>query len=145
VLLLEAVGAVTVLEVADYSPPTNAQPRVRVLETVERILASTPDSYSHHDLARAVYVSTEPTAAQLSAVRRAVARLVADGKAIRGGRVGGDTGGHDRHYRNHIRECSNPRGVVIRRAPTETDRARTRALLDRITARMPVVAGGERL
>src|SRR4051812_44240142 len=68
-------------------------PRPVVRERVGRILADAPRhpqtgypaSYGHHDLARDVYGTNDPTAAQLSAVRRAVAQLVAAGNVERDG------------------------------------------------------------
>src|SRR4051812_25723808 len=72
---------------ASLQPPS----RVRVLDRVAAILdgapthepSGFPTAYSHRSLGRQVYATDDPTAAQLSAVRRAVAKLVAEGRAER--------------------------------------------------------------
>ena len=61
------------------------------LDLTERIAAAIegtdPDSgLTHRELAQVAYSVEDPTAAQLSAVRRSVARLIADGRAGRGRR-----------------------------------------------------------
>ena len=54
-----------------------------ILEGSEMPLGKLPPGFTHHQLACAVYGTDEPTAAQLSAIRRAVARLVKAGRAER--------------------------------------------------------------
>jgi hypothetical protein len=80
-----------------------------------------PEGYTHLQLARRVYDVDTPTAAQLSAVRRVVAALVAAGRAEREEvRWFRGDGRHTRRYRGrdgHVyeRACFNPAGVEIRR------------------------------
>ena len=63
--------------------------RIKVIDQIRTILDTSskenglPARLSHRELATRVYGSKEPTTAQLSAVRRAVARLVARGQAKR--------------------------------------------------------------
>jgi hypothetical protein len=78
------------MTVTDFAMGQSVQPRVRVLERVGAILADSgrnraeiPIGFTHKALAAEVYGTDRPTAAQLSAVRRAVAKLVAAGKAER--------------------------------------------------------------
>jgi len=94
-----------------------------------------PTAYTHHALAVEVYGTNEPTAAQLSAVRRAVARLVAVGKAERAGRDWAQDprddhrGSHERvravgQYREPwAYRYRNPPGVTVHRALTDAERA----------------------
>jgi hypothetical protein len=120
--------------------PGGPQP-VRVGERIARILdeaprrdSGYPHGFTHWELARAVYATDRPSAAQLSAVRRAVARLVARGQVERPPtdrmlEVSGEheAGWHthtrrDRHGIPRTRWQRNPAGVVLRRTLTDSDR-----------------------
>jgi hypothetical protein len=125
-------------QVADSATLSSLQPRrVRVLERVAAILerapihepSGLPVGFSYFRLACDIYATTKPTAAQLSAVRRAVARLVATGRAEvdrdRDSLQWGERGTHRRRSRQNPRyrfEYFNPAGVTIRRVPTDADR-----------------------
>jgi hypothetical protein len=121
--------------------------RVPILTQVAAILESAPlhepsrlpQSFRHRDLACQVYGTEEPTAAQLSAVRRAVARLVGDGRALRlpDRRWGEGTGTHLRRSRDGSRSYtySNPTGVQVRRVMTDADREARAVVAARIRAR----------
>ena len=116
-----------------------------ILESSGRTDAEMVIGFTYRALAGRVYDTDDPTAAQLSAVRRAVARLVADGRAERGARRPTSYGdvpwrvelpprpGYGEHYRRnrHGEEwlAYNPGGVVIFRAPTDEDRGAWRAWL----------------
>lgn len=83
-----------------------------------------PDSFTHRDLATEVYGADEPTAAQLSAVRRAVAALVAEGEAerLRRDKRGiADQGTHVRQRGGLAHIYENPAGVRVRRPMTEAE------------------------
>jgi transcriptional regulator with XRE-family HTH domain len=86
-----------------------------------------PDDYTYRNLATEVYGAdepTEPTAAQLSAVRRAVAALVAEGEAERLGRDKrgmGDQGTHVRQRGGIPYIYENPAGVRVRRPMTDAE------------------------
>ena len=89
--------------------------------------------YTYRALAARVYRTDEPTAAQLSAVRRAVARLVAQGEAMRDAQLWAGV------YRNRpptaparapesrprptVAPRVQPAWTVVFRVPTEADRA----------------------
>jgi hypothetical protein len=82
-----------------------------------------PAGFTYRELARLAYETGEPTPAQLSAVRRSVARLVATGRAERdhnerhfNGEGWHERSGGGRHY-----TARNPGGVEIRRAMTPAD------------------------
>lgn len=86
--------------------------RTNVRERIAGLL--TPRGATYTDLAALVYGVDEPTAAQLSAVRRAVAVLVAEGRAARGGRD--YSGKHERINRyGHHYTALNPGETVIYR------------------------------
>lgn len=101
-----------------------------------------PAAYSHHDLAAEVYGTTSPTAAQLSAVRRAVAKLVTAGRAERDHeRWGRGAGVHERRRvvaQDTEQEdvvvglYANPGGVGVRRAMTAADHAARAAAMARL-------------
>lgn len=82
-----------------------------------------PDGHTHRDLACAVYETQAPTRAHLSAVRRAVARLVAEGLAERDSADRQMNGwGHTTAYHWRWRDWweaprpyRNPAGVLVRR------------------------------
>jgi len=101
-------------------------PRVPVIGRIAAILDaapvgadSLPASYTYHDLACEVYATSDPTAAQLSAVRRSVAQLVAEGLAERIGRgLGSGAGGHLRQRGGRTMTYRNPAGVMVRRPLT---------------------------
>jgi hypothetical protein len=111
-------------------------------EAVERILAEaplageTPKEYTQLELAQRAYGVEKPTAAQLSAVRRVTARLVAAGKAERVGRaearwdrasVDDDATWHVRGRRGRSRRAPhwarNPGFMCVRRTPTPEQKA----------------------
>jgi hypothetical protein len=130
-------------EVADFTHcPSPQPPRRPVLGRVAGLLEAAgsersglPQGFTHRELACAAYEVDEPTAAQLSAVRRAVARLVADGRAERDEERDWPrqrrAGRHWRRGRDgRLHSCANPCGVVIRRVPTEADRSARRAVLE---------------
>ena len=123
-------------EVADSAVPRSLQParRTPVREQIARILDSAPRhersalpvGYTHHQLACQVYGTDDPTAAQLSAVRRAVAKLVSQHRAIRDLRGDGRFG--DNYFsgplharRNSEYMCRNPGGITISRFLTSAD------------------------
>jgi hypothetical protein len=84
-----------------------------------------PKAYSYGDLAREVYGVADPSPSQLSAVRRVVARLVADGHAERSGRGshGSGSGTHVRHRHGGVPYVyANPAGVEVRRTLTDDER-----------------------
>ncbi len=70
-----------------------------------------PSGASYVELTREAYDIDEPTPAQLSATRRAVAKLVAEGEAERRGRVGVAEGTHTRGGEPY----ANPVPMEIRR------------------------------
>jgi hypothetical protein len=133
-------------EVANSQTAVSLQPpqRTAVVTQIAKILdaaptherAGLPVGFSYHDLASRVYRTDEPAAAQLSAVRRAVARLVAQGRAVRdiGGRGRMGAGWHEpghnpgTHWRRsrkdprHRYQYANPARITIHRAMTEADR-----------------------
>jgi len=81
-----------------------------------------PASYTYRDLGREVYATDDPTAAQLSAVRRAVAQLVAEGLAERTGRGSGSGAGrHVRQRGGRTMTYRNPAGVMVRRPLTKRE------------------------
>jgi hypothetical protein len=93
-----------------------------------------PTWHTYVELARDIYGIAEPSATQLSAVRRSVGRLVASGLVERGGRADGwpppwERPKHTRRYAsgqvNHW--CTNPVGNVVRRMPTKWEAAIERA------------------
>jgi hypothetical protein len=135
-------------KVADFPPAASLQPRVRVLDRIAAILEAAPThgpsglpgAYSHRALAQLVYGADDPTAAQLSAVRRAVAKLVTSGRATRDrDRRQDDTAGyrtHERRRGGYVFKYANPERVVaVRRAPTAADREARAAALERIARR----------
>ncbi len=120
----------------------NLMSRTPVLTRVAEILESSgrTDSeviigFTHRALAARVYNTRHPTTAQLSAVRRAVAQLVADGRATRSKRVSAWEGVSwrvDLPPRYHERDgeiAANPGGIVIDRTPTDEDRDARQAWL----------------
>ena len=126
-------------EVADFSDRSSPQPgRVPVRARVEAILAQVgrkeksgyPLDFTHRELARTVYAIDEPTAAHESAIRRAVAKLVAAGRVERitvdrmiNGYEHGGTGWHTRlSPRGYEYVAHNPAGIVVRRVLTVADR-----------------------
>jgi hypothetical protein len=82
-------------------------PRVNVLERIERIMTEAPigkyklpPTYTNLDLARMAYEVEAPSAAQLSAVRRALARLIQEGVVLREAeRAAWTQGGRGTHLR----------------------------------------------
>jgi hypothetical protein len=116
--------------------------RVPVIERVAELLADSGRSdaevivgFTNRALAARVYETDDPSAAQLSAVRRAVARLVAAGRAERSGResawltpppwlVDLPPKRHERRSKyGHLARATNPGGTVVCRRPTDEDRA----------------------
>lgn len=88
-----------------------------------------PKGFTHREIACEVYSTDDPTPSNESAVRRAVAALVAAGLAERitedrmGTRYDHSTGWHRRTSRyGYTYSAGNPGGVVVRRALTEDDR-----------------------
>lgn len=137
-------------KVADSPTGGSLQPRVRVLEQIAAILNEAPTheasglpvGFLYFDLACHVYGTVEPTRAQLSAVRRAAARLVATGRAevdadrdpLANVWQRGEQGMHWRRSRNNPRyvyQYFNPVGVTIRRVPTDADREARGAAMKR--------------
>ena len=104
-----------------------------ILESSGRTDAEVVVGFTYGALAARVYDVEEPNAAQLSAVRRAVARLVADGRAERGTErlwsishvPWAVTLPPRRHQRRgkygRAYTAGNPGGAVIFRTPTEDD------------------------
>jgi hypothetical protein len=142
-------------------------PRTPVTDRIAAILGAAPTiqsghpmAYTYRDLATEVYAADEPTAAQLSAVRRAVAALVAEGRGERDPeREPGTGAGTHRRTRPPATEVekgrledlrdaglptgrlyANPPGVAIRRPMTDADREARAAVL----ARSPSLAEHER-
>lgn len=128
-------------EVADSTNGLSPQPmrapvRVRVADILEqadrRVKSGYPVDFTHRELAGLVYATDEPTAAQESAIRRAVAALVAAERAERltGDRMGtrydagrGRSGRHLRMNREgEMYEATNPAGIAVRRVLTADDR-----------------------
>jgi hypothetical protein len=115
--------------------------RERVAELLDRAPSAKsglPQDFTHRELARLVYGTEEPTAAQESAVRRAVAALVADGLAERNtdrsAYCGWEqrSGSHERRSRDGewTYVYANPSGVTVRRVMTAADREARAAVLD---------------
>lgn len=121
--------------------------RIPVTERIAEILAQAPtheasgfpSRYTYRGLAAKVYDTADPAPAQLSAVRRAVARLVADGCAERDvERAWGGDGWHERtitgrrgmetEYQQTY-SYRNPGGVLIQRPMTEADREARAAVM----------------
>jgi hypothetical protein len=133
-------------EVADLTDGSSPQPgRVSVRGHIADLLATAPTEksglargYTHRELACSAYSTDEPTAAQESAVRRAVAALVAAGLAERDTAdrraTGWDhkTGRHLRRsrYGETTYEYANPAGILVRRVMTEADRERRAAVVE---------------
>jgi len=118
--------------------------RTPIIGQVEQILQGAPShpasgfpqTFTHRELAIEVYGVGEPTPAQLSAVRRVVARLVRAGKAEREPERAWSserkTGSHlrrDRKMPEFRLRASNPGGVLLRRPFTDADRAARAAVL----------------
>jgi hypothetical protein len=133
-------------KVAESGNCSSPQPRIRVLERVAKLLegsgrtdAGIVIGFTHRGLACEVYGVDDPTAAQLSAVRRAVAKLVAAGRAERGQErvppfdmpwaVDGPRSRHHRTRGAWTYSYGNPGGVLISRVPTEEDRRAREAWL----------------
>ena len=120
--------------------PQGAQPvkvgeRIRqLLDEAPRTAGGHPQAFSHYELALLVYASDDPSAAQLSAVRRATARLVTRGLAERPpvDRVLEVSGEHEAGWHAHTRRDRhgiprtywqrNPAGILVRRVLTDADR-----------------------
>jgi hypothetical protein len=125
----------------------NLMPRTPVAGRIVAILDAAPthepsgfpQDFTHQELAREVYGVNEPTAAQLSAVRRAVAKLVAAGRAERDlerKRWGASFGEHQRRGRyGSVWWYANPPGVGVHRPMTEADHAARAAVLEKARAR----------
>jgi hypothetical protein len=110
------------------APGGSLQHRLRVTERVWRALNESEEieghavAFTHRGLACRVYNTEEPTPAQLSAVRRASARLVAEGDAERWTERAWswhppwmDNGpGRPRHKRGRY-DYANPGGVILSR------------------------------
>ena len=80
------------------------------------------NTFTHRELAQRFYGTEEPTAAQLSAVRRATARLVGEGRIARSANDNGHiedepAGRHTRTYRGEIRDVRNPRPYTVFHRP----------------------------
>lgn len=112
-------------------------PRAPVRDRIDQLLAD-GTRHTHLTLACEVYDTMQPTAAQLAAVRRAVATLVHAGRAQRvewesrsgASWRGAESPSHLTHTRQG-RVCSNPHGVQVQRAGEWNGRtARTVALRD---------------
>lgn len=98
----------------------------RLLNEAGSASSGYPVAFSHRELAIAVYGVESPTAAQLSAVRRATARLVTKGRAERDAeREWEGTGRHWRYSEtvDRMTNYRNPGGVTVRRVPTAADNA----------------------
>jgi hypothetical protein len=115
--------------------PSLQPSRIRVLDRTAAILdeaprhpaSGFPTEYSHYDLARGVYATDNPTAAQLSAVRRAVAKLVGAGRAVRDVSGHGrsplhERGTHERVRGGYVYTYANPAPMLVSRVPTDSDR-----------------------
>lgn len=121
----------------DERVPSLQPRRGRIRERVQGILEAAPvysgwlpKGYSYRDLACQIYGVPDPSPAQLSAVRRVVARLVAEDRAVRVGR-----GSHRRGSGTHVRHrhglsyvYANPVGVEVRRALTDDEQAQRHRL-----------------
>jgi hypothetical protein len=126
------------LDVKTLQPVT----RDWVVARVRELLASSGRTdreviigYTYRALAANVYGTDPPTASQLSAVRRAVARLVAQGEAWRHPErlwIAAPHGVIDLPPRRHLRRgrgrgrpvvALNPGGTIVHRVPTESDDA----------------------
>lgn len=130
-------------EVADSARASSPQPRrVPVRGRVRELLDAAPSEqsglpagFTHFELACLVYSTDEPTAAQESAVRRAVAALVAAGQAERDRERGywldHRVGRHERVHGEYVYETRNPAGVVIKRPMTAADREARAVRLER--------------
>jgi hypothetical protein len=128
------IGA-KITEVADLRGAASPQPRrpvraivTEILDSAPRDPAGFPVSFTHRQLACVVYETEDPTSAQESAVRRAVARLVAEGRAerpayLRRARGLRSTGRHERLSRDGttVFVARNPIGVYVRRTLTQAD------------------------
>jgi hypothetical protein len=111
-----------------------------ILATSGRTEAEVVIGFTHRALAARVYETQNPTAAQTSAVRRAVAKLVAKGQAERGERMPAAClpWAQDLPPRDHIRRskygetypAADPAGVPIFRTPTEEDREARRVWME---------------
>ncbi len=134
--------------------------RTPVLTTIARLLddappdrAGWPRGYSHRAMARVVYGTGEPTAAQLAAVRRAVLRLVDGGRAVRSesrDRPAWEEAreakeGAIRHHRRvggYRHECRNPVGLIFWRTLTAADHELIEARRPEEAARYAVMLAG---
>jgi hypothetical protein len=97
-----------------------------ILDGAERDGSECPRSFTHRDLACVVYATEAPTAAQESAVRRAVAALVAAGRAERlpfRNWLRPSTGTHRRRSTDgsYVYQARNPVGIRVRRTLTLDD------------------------
>lgn len=131
--------------------PTPVTDRIAaILNAAPTIRSGYPMAYTYRDLAAEVYGTDEPSAAQLSSVRRAVAGLVVRGQAERDPeREPGTGAGTHRRTRTPTTEAeqgrlddlrdagqptgrlyANPPGVAIRRPMTNADREARRPMTD---------------
>lgn len=133
-------------EVADFNHRSSPQPaRVPVRARVAEILTTAgneksglPVGFTHRELACAVYATDVPSAAQESAIRRAVAALVAAGQAERDvadrtlNRYDHAGGRHQRLSRDGewLHSYSNPPGILVRRKMTAADREARAAVME---------------
>ena len=141
-------GRLAAPAVAESPSPESLQP---LTERIATVLAGAgthppsglPESFTYRELARIAYATdaAEPTKAQLSAVRRSVARLVAAGRAQRDEdkRYFNSEGRHERVVRGYRRTALNPGGVEVRRTMTPADHeareAMIRPLRERVEAK----------
>jgi hypothetical protein len=107
-----------------------------LLEQANTAPSGYAQDFTHRELAQAVYQVAEPTKSQESAIRRAVAVLVAEGRAVRDferarswERQTGDHWRRSRYGESYV--ARNPGGVLVRRAMTQADREARAAVLER--------------
>ena len=119
-----------------HGVPTLSSLQPRRTPVVVRVAAILDDAPSHATSGLPLGYSHEPTATQLSAVRRAVAQLVAQGRATRArDRMNMGVGRHLRRSRSqpNLRyQYANPTGVTVRRSLTDADREARAAVVARM-------------
>ena len=119
--------------------------RTPVRETIVRTIDGHDRAFTTLDLARIAYQVDDPTPAQRSATRRATAKLAADGRIERAGRIWSYQQGSPRHHLRKLESAwsrpvtytaTDPGGMACRRPLAAAERRRQRRALARLRARL---------
>lgn len=132
-------GAATVADMTHCASPQHEHIAILLAEAGREEGSGYPQGFTHRELACLIYDVKYPSSAQLSAIRRSVARLVADGRAERDG-TDRRLNGWDRNagYHERVRAstgepyiCRNAAGILIHRPWTAEDHKARAAVLAR--------------